>query len=335
MGRLARRRFLGLTAAAVAGTACGAISFGSVGDRARLAISPGNQTLWRFLEARNKELLAAKGHSVEFVNVQDEDQLRAGLVDDRFQAIATLVPAVADLVERGVAARFFLPIGWLSEGYPLVVPDGSPITTVDDLRGKRVATFPLDHPGFLYWRVFLSKHHGLRGEQIATVQTLATQDALAAGQVDAAFVSGSAWITLRAAGGFRKVADLQSEFRWLTGDDRLCVFAGFIAKSSWLDAHRQLVSDLIGAVRLGLEQYKSNRDAFLDVVTSESSWATLSRDENAQIATYLGMDGVTPDRAALSQADVEDFRRFFPLMTDAGILKTPPRDAGALFWVPS
>src|SRR5207302_3485810 len=106
----------------------------------------------------------------------------------------------------------------------------------------------------------------------------------------------------------------------------LPLFAGFIAKSSWLDAHGPFVADLTAAVRQGLEQYKGNQSAFLDVVTAETNWANLTKGENGQIATYLGMDGVTPDRAILSAADVEDFRKFFPLLADAGVLKTPPPD---------
>jgi ABC-type nitrate/sulfonate/bicarbonate transport system substrate-binding protein len=332
--KLGRRTFVGgLAAGAGLLVGCGAIGFGESTRPVRLGISPGNQTLWRFLQARRNELLGAKGHVVELTNVDNEDDLRDGLVAGRFDAIATLLPALPQLAEAGQAVRFFLPIAWLREGYPLVVPDASPIRAVADLAGKRVATFPLNHPGFAYWRAFLLKHYGMRGEQVSTIQNLDPQDALLTGQVDSAFLSGSGWAGLQALGGYRKVADLQGEFRWLTGSDRLAIFAGFLGKASWVDGNARLIADLTEAARQGLDLYKRDKNAFLDVVANVPNAPQMSRDDNAAIAAYLGYDAVTPDRVRLSTEDVEDFRRFFPLMADAGILKAPPQDAGALFKV--
>jgi ABC-type nitrate/sulfonate/bicarbonate transport system substrate-binding protein len=332
MARLGRRTFVaGLTASAGLLAGCGAIRFGESSRVTRIGISPGNQTLWRFLQARRDELLGAKGHVVEMTNVNSEDDLRDGLIGGRFDAIATLLPALPQLVEAGHAVRFFLPIAWLREGYPLVVPNSSPIKAVGDLAGKRVATFPLTHPGFAYWRAFLLKHYGIRGEQASAIQTLDPQDPLVGGQVDAAVLSGTGWAALQAMGGYRKVADLQGEFRWLTGSDRLAIFAGFLGKASWVDGNAKLVADLTEAARQGLDQYKRDKNAFLDVVTNVPNAPQMTRDDSAAIATYLGYDAVTPDRVRLTNEDVEDFRRFFPLMADAGILKAPPQDAGALF----
>ena len=323
----------GLAASAALLAACDAVRFGETGGRIRLAISPGNQTLWRFLEARKDDLLRQKGHLVDFFDVGDEDEMRGGFLADKYDAIATLVPAVAQLADAGQPVKLFQPIAWISEGYPLVVPDGSPIRTVADVQGKRVATFPLDHPGFAYWRAFLLKHYGMRGEKVSTLPSLGPQEDLAAGQADAAFVSGCGWADLKATGGFRKVADLQNEFKWLTGSDRPAVFAGLIAKSSWVEGHARFVTDLAAAARQGLDLYKKDKGAFLDVVTNDPGGIQVGRDENEAMAAYLGMDAVGSDRAALSKEDVDDFAKFFPLMADAGVLKTPPQDAGALFKV--
>jgi ABC-type nitrate/sulfonate/bicarbonate transport system substrate-binding protein len=323
-----RRAFLAGSAGLLAG--CDAIRFGETGGRIRLAVSPGNQTLWRFLEAHRDDIFRPKGHLVDFFDVPTEEDLRSGFDGSKYDAIATLVPAVAQLAEAGQPVRFFLPLAWLREGYPLVVPEKSPIKAVGDVVGKRVSTFPLEHPGFAYWRAFLLKHYGLRGEQISTVQALSPEADLVDGKADAAFVSGNGWAALQA-GGFRKVADLQGEFKWLTGADRLPVFAGFIARSSWIDGHAKFVADLTAAARQGLEQYKNDKNGFLDVVTNDPNGISASREENEAVATYLGYDAVGPERVALTQADADDFGRFFPLMADAGVLNTPPRDAGALF----
>jgi ABC-type nitrate/sulfonate/bicarbonate transport system substrate-binding protein len=334
--RLGRRAFLaGMTAGAGMLAACDAVRIGGVGTRARLAISPGNQTLWRYLEAKNQELLRPKGYLVELNNVGSEDELRDGLIAGRFDAIATLLPAVPQLAETGHQVKFFLPIAWLREGYPLLVAESSPIRAVGDLAGKRVATFPLNHPGYAYWRAFLLKHYGLRGEQLSTIQNLDPQDALIGGMADAAFVSGGGWAALQAAGGYRKVADLQGEFRWLTGSDRLAIFAGFLGKTPWVDANTRFIADLTQVARQGLEAYQRDRNAFLDTVTNVPGSPPMTRDDNAAIATYLGYDAVTPDRVVLSRADVDDFAKFFPLMADAGILKASPSDAGALFKIQS
>lgn len=324
----------GLAGAAVAALlGCDAIGIGRRDDPVRLGISPGNQTLWRYLLARNGELLRAKGHQVTFNNVETEDSLQAGFEAGRFDAIATLVPALPTLAEKGTPVQFFLPIAWLREGYPLFVPDGSSIQSVADLRGRRVATYPINHPGFIYWRAFMWKHYQLRAEDMATAQTLDTAQALISRQVDAAFIGGALVAQVQATPGFRKVGDLNAEFAWLTGRDRLPVFAGFVARQSWVAQHGRFIADLIGAARQGLELYRRDRNAFLDIVTREESFSSMTRDENAAIATYLGYDAVDPSRVALAPDDVADFEKFFPLMVEAGLKPSIPA-ASTLFYLP-
>lgn len=330
--RLSRRATL-IGIGAIAGgalAACDAIRFESGATRIRLAISPGTQTLWRFLIQRNATLLRPKGHVVDFHNVPTEEGLREGLLSGKYDAVATLATALPGLAQAA-SVKLFLPIAWIHEGYPLVVADGSSIQRVADLPGRPVAHFPLTHPGMAFWRAFLHKHHGLRAEALRGVETLDPHVPLGNGQVEAAFVGGAGWAALRQAGGYRKVADLRDELRWLRGGDRPAIFAGFVAREEWLRANTRFVGDLIQAARQGLDLYRRDREAFLDVVSGEPSWAALSRDENAAMAVYLGYDEVPPERVGLTAEDVEDYRALFPLLVEAGVVGEAPADAGALF----
>ena len=335
--RQSRRTVIGaaaLGALAAALSACDAIQIGARGGRIKLGISPGNQTLWRYLVARNNELLRSKSHLVDFINVSSEDELQTGLINGTFDVIATLIPAVPKIVAAGTPVRFFLPIAWLNEGYPLIVAENSPIRSLPDAAGRRLATFPVGHPGFAYWQAFLLKHYGLRGAAISTNQSLEPHVALANGEADAAFVAGAGWAQLKSAGGYRKVADLQGEFKWLTGIDRVPMFAGFVAKNTWIEENQRFVTDLVGAARQSLDQYKRTPSAFMDIVTSEPAYAALSRDENIAIATYLGYDAVNADRVQITQEDIDDYRRFLPLLVDSGVLPALPGDPADLFYIP-
>jgi hypothetical protein len=143
----------------------------------RLGIAPGTQTLWRYDASRNDDLIKPLGYAAEFVTDPDEPSLRSAFVSGKVDVIASLVPTVASLAQSGVAAQLFLPIAWLREGYPFVVTRDSGITGLADLRGRRVGTYPLDHPGMLYREALAPPFASIDIATLNPEQTLAPDNA--------------------------------------------------------------------------------------------------------------------------------------------------------------
>jgi ABC-type nitrate/sulfonate/bicarbonate transport system substrate-binding protein len=302
------------------------------GGDVRLGIAPGTQTLWRYVAARKDELLKSRGYSAEFVTYPDEATLRTAFVSGKVDVIASLVPTVASLVQSGVSAQLFLPIAWLREGYPFVVPSDSSIGSLADLRGRRVATYPLDHPGMLYWEALAPSFASVDITALDLQQTLSPDALLVQRSVEAACVGGVQWSSLQQGQGFRKLVDLQTAWRTISGSQRLLVFGGYIARREYLDAHATFVADFARIHVDALNAYRADRASFVNAtVDVGAAGPSMTASQNQDQATYLGYDDVGPERILVDDQDVADHRKLLDLMAKSNVLKSPPPDAATLF----
>jgi ABC-type nitrate/sulfonate/bicarbonate transport system substrate-binding protein len=296
----------------------------------RLGIAPGTQTLWRYMAQKQVELFGQTKYSLTFTNFADEDALRAAFANKEVDVIASLVPTVATLSESGIAAKLFLPMAWLHEGFPFVVPNGSTIADLTSLRGRKVATYPLTHPGMAYWHALALATAHLTLRDLNLVETLTPDLSLVQRLVEAGCLGGAQWAALQVKTGYHKLTDLQSTWSRFSGSSRLLLYGGFIARSEFLDANPEFVSAFVKAHQQAMTVYKNDRDSFLDATTAYDNPAMSKTDNQAQ-ATYLGYDDVDTNRFIISDDDVADYRRLFDLMAQAGYLKSNPTDAAALF----
>jgi ABC-type nitrate/sulfonate/bicarbonate transport system substrate-binding protein len=299
-------------------------------QKVRLGIAPGTQTLWRYLAARKDELLGPLGYDAELAPFADEVELRSAFVGGKVEVIASLVTTAASLAESGIAAQLFLPIAWLREGYPIVVANDSSIGTLSDLRGRRVGTYPLDHPGMLYWRAMAPAVGGVDIAELDPIQTLEPDKLLASRSVDAAILGGVQWANLQHQPTYRKLLDLQTAWRTVGGTGRLLIFGGYIARRELLDARPRLGPDLLAAHRAAFQVYRDNRNEFLDTVSGPNVRPLMTPPQNQAQATYLGYDDVDASRLSIGDADIADHQNLFSLMSKVGVLKAPGPDAALI-----
>jgi ABC-type nitrate/sulfonate/bicarbonate transport system substrate-binding protein len=298
----------------------------------RLGIAPGSQTLWRYVAQRKGDLLGSLGYDTTFVTYQDESTLRVAFAEGKIDVMASLTPTVALLAGAGIPARLFLPIGWLREGYPFVVASDSSIDSLADLPGRRVATYPLGHPGMAYWLALGLATANLNLAALNPRQTLSPEVLLQRKEVEAACVGGSQWAVLSKIAGYRKLTDLQTVWQGLNGNPRLLLFGGYIARADFIQTHGKFVADFIQAHARALDEYKKNRADFLRVAASYNAGFAMSSADNQVQATYLGYDDVGPDRLTIGDDDIADYARLFALMAKAGFLRRAIADPGSLFY---
>ncbi len=299
--------------------------------KATLAIAPGSQTMWRYLAVKSDELFAGKNYQLQFQAHVDETALREAFTSGQADIIASLVPTVALLALQGLDVQFFLPIAWVREGYPLVARKSAGVTHLTDLRGKRVALYPSDHPGTAYWRAILHSSYKMRTEDLDVQYTLAPDSLLTAGQVEVAMLGSVQWTRIQSDSNYVKLTDLQTEWRKISGSDRMLMFGGYIAHRSFLNSNEQFVRDFAQAHIDAFQLYRSNKKVLLEEISGELAGPPVSYEENESIAHYLGYEDVDPMRVLIGDQDIAEYNRLFGMMVEAGFLMSSPPDAARLF----
>jgi len=328
--------FLLALAASIALSACSSIFTPAVTSVVRMGITGASQPLWRYVAQQRDKLLTPSGYLVSFTSYSSEAELRRAFLNGDIDVMATLPPQVPALAQEGVNVQYFLPIAWLKEGYPIVVPVESGVRSLADLDGKKLSTFQSDHPGFAYWQAFIQANYGFR---LADRTSLAIGsnpvEPLLNGDADAATLDSVAWGQLKGAGKFRVVSDLATEWAKLSGSSRPLAYGGYVARKEWLAGNQQFVEDFIRVNYQALQDYKKDQKAFMDIAGAyaEGGAQPIPSDVLQSVADYLGMSLVGAERAYLTDADVADYDRVFQLLVKTGQLKSNLPPATSLFYL--
>src|SRR5262249_45798619 len=132
--------------------------------------------------------------------------------------------------------------------------------------------------------------------------------------------------------GYRKLVDLQTAWRAISGSQRLLIFGGYIARRDFLDARAAFAADFARVHVQALNEYKSDRASFVNATLEVgTAGPSVSAVQPPDQATYVGYDDVGPERIAIDDQDVADYRKLLELMAKSNVLKSPPPDAAALF----
>lgn len=303
-----------------------------------MGIVQGSQPLWRYVAQQKDQLLAPSGYQVSFASYPSESALKDAFVKNEVDVIATLPPQLPMLAQAGLNVQYFSPIAWLKEGYPIIVPNDSPIKTPADLDGEKLSTFPSDHPGFAYWQAFVQENYHFRlADKTSLIIGLSPEAKLFSGDADAATVDSVVWGQLKTQGQFRVVSDLATEWARLSGSSRSLLYGGYVARQDWIQKNPKFVEDLISANFRALQAYKKDPKAFMDVAAaySDANAPQIPADILQAVGDYLGMSQVDAERVYVTDGDVADYDRVFQLLTKTGYLRGSVPAASSLFYLSS
>ena len=301
-----------------------------------MGIVGGSQPLWRYVAQQKEKLLAPTGYLVSFTAYPSESALKDAFLNKEVDVMATLPPQLPALAQNGVEVQYFLPIAWLKEGYPIVVPVESAIRSPADLAGAKLSTFPSDHPGVAYWQAFIQENYGFRlPDKTSLIVSQNPENALVNGEAEAATVDSVAWGQLKGQGRYRAVSDLATEWAKLSGSSRPLVYGGYVGRKEWVQLNGRFVDDFIRANYQALQAYKADQRAFLETAASYSGQNTpaMSAEVLESVAGYLGMSQVAPERAYVTEADLADHDRLFQLLARSGHIRGNAPPASSLFYL--
>jgi ABC-type nitrate/sulfonate/bicarbonate transport system substrate-binding protein len=338
-GRLTRRQVLAGLGGALGVAALGRGARGAAAaTRARLGITGGTQTIWRYMAARQADLLEKPlGYDLEFKVFPSDAAMRTVFLAQDLEGFTTLIPEAAALLEQKVDVQFFLPIAWVRETGVLVVRKESGIKSLAETKGRKISTSPLRQAGLAYFRAFVLQNHGVKLEDhMDLIQNNTPDVPLEAGQADGAYISSVHWARLKDTGRYVQLTSQGEEWARISKSPRLLAFGGVLARRKWIEEHRKLVDGLIAAAGEGQRHFQRNRAEFLEIARNWDAEGSIKKqtvEQAAFTAWTLGHEDVGPERVRLSKQDVEDFGLVFSLLVKAGYLKTaPPVDS--LFYLP-
>lgn len=214
----------------------------------------------------------------------------------------------------GIKSRLILPSGRLENAYLLVKPD-SPIHSIADLRGKKVAYFKGNYIQLQVIRILADS--SLKESDIQNISLLGPPagNALLNGSVDAVF-SGSEGLALVDKGQARIA------YSTIGQSARLTAQAGLLVREDFEQAHPELVQRLVDVlVRTAVwASDERNRGEVLDILSKGGrSVQSLQRDYDGR---PLG-DRFSP---LLDPFFVAQYENTQQLVQQLGLLRGPPAD---------
>lgn len=304
--------------------------------KARLGITAGTQTIWRYLAARKAELLEKPlDYDLEFRIFPSDAAMRTVFLTGDLEGFTTLIPEAPALVEQKVDVQFFLPIAWVRETGVFVVRKESGIKSLAEAKGRKIATSPLRQAGLAYFRAFVLANHGFKLEEHLDLLQVNTPDVpLEAGQTDGAYISSVHWARLKDSGRYVKLTSLGEEWARISKSPRPLAFGGVLGRRKWIEDNRRLVDGLIEATKQAQRHFQQNRAEFLEIVRNYDADGAIKKqtlEQAAFTAWTLGHEDVGPERAHLTAQDVEDFRVVFALLERAGYLKAATSPDGLFY----
>lgn len=240
---------------------------------------------------------------------------------------AALVPAVlgddfqfgfANAISLLLAQERGLPVEIVTEatqggtnekdsGYGLMVPEDSPITSVEDMEGKTFAVNSLKSQAEVTTKATL-ENHGVDPESAKFIEVPFPEmnAAVERGAADVAW-QAEPFVTLGIADGFRKVADWAVETA-----PRLSLSTYFGAKP-YLDANPEVAAAFTRAMNRSLDYAGSHEDEVREIIPAYS-------EIPPEVAQKITMPHFT------SELNVESIRRLADLGRKYGVLDTAEVD---------
>ena len=240
-------------------------------------------------------------------------ELKESFMAGQVRAAYLLAPMVMDLVESGVAAKI-VSLGHRS-GAVIMVRTDSPVKSVRDLRGRRIAIpsrFAVDH---LFVRRML-KAHGMSARDVELVEMAPPEmpAALYASQVDA-YATGEPFGAVAEVAGYARVLAMTRD-HW--PNYVCCVLT---VRQELIDADRPLVQQIVNHVLSAgtwLEAAQVNRDLAAEIAAGPAVFN--QRPEILKHVLTNPRDRVTYADLRLVRSELDELME---AALEAGIIRQP------------
>lgn len=285
--------------------------------------------IWNYLKAKSDTYFAGKPFHVKFKVLDATTQVPA-FGASQLDVITTppsFIPRVQQ--QYGFSSTEFFPLARWTIGPQLLVATNSSYTTLESLKGQPVAIPPLTERFGAEEAAVMAE----TGQNIRTYFKLMQTDAAAAqltlGRVKAAFLEAPSTLPVLATGKFKAIWSVHDAFLKAFGDPAV-VNGGFIARTSFIQAHRDFINDLIAAAQDAWNKYNQN-PAAVNAVASQVSGVPPAQLQ--VVGKVLDLNGIPPSQRCITHRDVRTWSKIFPLLAKSGFIKQAPSDPAKAFLV--
>jgi len=242
--------------------------------------------------------------------------------------VITTVPSFMPIIKKqyGIDTKYFFPMARWTPGPQLLVPKGSPVKSIEDLKGKKVAIAPLSSR----FGAEQAAVEAATGQTINNYFQLSETDAaaqqLSLGRVDAAFLEAPATAPLLAA-GYQPVFSVKQAFDKAFGDPAV-MNGGFIASSAFVAKNPEFIKALVAATQDAWTTFQKDPGT---VIAAASKVSGLPPAQLELVAQVLNLAQTTDAQKTVSARDVQTWAKIFPLLQKSGFIQESPPDPASLF----
>ena len=251
----------------------------------------------------------------------------------QYDAVQTASIAIPRAVDKGLDVRMLNTVlGRLTPGPTLDiwVRRDSPVQSIEDLQGKKIATFGLGSTAFTMMRVALAKEHGFDMEiqggdfEFVELPTATIPAAIASGEVEAGRLLYNQVYEAEQSGDFRSVYSASETLYELAGARPvLPVIVGY---PDAIEQNEELYREFNRMLTESVRYAAANSEAVTGAVAAEAGVD----------AAYLSkvLMGIAEFETPIEEQDVKALTFFWQAAKEVGILTTAP-DAMDLVWKPA
>lgn len=267
------------------------------------------------LEARAKEFFGKNGVEVQFLHFPDVNAplraLASGSIDLAFGAP---LAGVLNSSAAGVPLRIFAATQ--PADVQFVVPQDSPIRSIDDLRGKKVGMSPAGSSAAVIAQAVLAGNHGISpsdfsligGNEARLVQFLAQK------QVDAAALRSVTIAQLGDELKLRRLGSFAQEWAQLTKTQAVPYLGVGTATAALVDQHPEVVARVLAGLRDALAWGQAHPQEVAAILQQSANLP----EHDAKV--YAGL-WQSMNRIAFDKDDIGTLQRQLDVFAKAGLVK--------------
>ncbi|MGA0531997.1 ABC transporter substrate-binding protein [Hansschlegelia sp. KR7-227] len=196
-----------------------------------------------------------------------------------------------------------------------VVPEDSPIKTIEELKGKKIGTSPSGSATAAITAAILEKNYGMKADDYQSVpgndprlaQFLAQKD------IDAAALRTVTQALVKDM-KLRKLASFRDEWKKITGQDAPPVLGVGLVRNDWLKANPDGAAKVVAGMRKAYEFGKADKAA---VAKALMEAANMKQDDATNYAALW--DGIYT--VSMEPADVASLKSEFEVFKSVGAVK--------------